>query len=462
MTILDYLFRSTLYLLLFAGCYQLLLRRTTYFGLNRAYLLLTLLASGLLPFATVPESAGETLSTGVITLPAITVGREPQLADTNWSVLTVLWAIYGAGVLLMLLRLAWRLGSVHQLIRQGAAQPQNGYTLIRLAHNQIASFSFGQYLVLNRTDAHNPPDALLRHEEAHIRQRHTIDVLIVEFAQALFWFNPTLWYYKQAVQEVHEFLADRVAAIQLRTGYAHQLVSYALDTPVAALTTPFYLFSTLKQRITMLQKPASPRRFLLGYALVLPLAATLVMCTQSERDQPLTQDESTNNVSVRKPARIDGEVYTVVEHQPEFPGGMKALSKYLSENLKYPSTAVKANAAGKVFVSFIVTKTGEIADVQLVKGIGFGADEEAVRVVNKMPRWKPGRQGEESLNVQYVLPIDFELDSVSEPDGYLKDIKTIVLNGKEVTKDEFKNVSTDAIKSVDVDKANSTIKVTTK
>ena len=460
MTILDYLFRSTLYLLLFAGCYQLLLRRTTYFGLNRAYLLLTLLASGLLPLASIPESAGETLSTGVITLPAITVGREPQSTDTSWSVLTVAWAIYGAGVLLLLLRLAWRLGSVHQLIRQGAAQPQNGYTLIRLAHNQIASFSFGQYLVLNRTDAHNPPDALLRHEEAHIRQRHTVDVLIVEIAQALFWFNPTLWYYKQAVQEVHEFLADRAAAIRVSTGYAHQLVSYALDTPVAALTTPFYSFSTLKQRITMLQKPASPRRSLLGYALVLPLAATLVMCTQSERDQPLTQNEKANSAA-RKPASTTDEVYTVVEHQPEFPGGMAQLGKYLRDNLKYPKAAERARVGGKVYLSFTVTKTGEIADVQVMKGMGFGTDEEAIRVVSQMPRWTAGRQGKEPVNVRFALPINFELDSISEPDGYLKDIKTIVLNGKEVTKDEFKSVSTDDIKSVDVDKANSTIKVTT-
>ncbi len=461
MTILDYLLRSMLYLLLFAGCYQLLLRQTTYFGLNRAYLLLTLLMSGLLPFASITDSAGETLSTGVMTLPAITVGREPQLADTNWSVLTVLCASYGAGVLLMLLRLAWRLGSVHQLIRQGAAQPQNGYTLIRLAHNQIASFSFGQYLVLNRTDAHNPPDALLRHEEAHIRQRHTVDVLIIEITQSLFWFNPTLWYYKQAIQEVHEFLADRAAATRVSTGYAHQLVSYALDTPVAALTTPFYSFSTLKQRITMLQKPASPRRSLLGYALVLPLAATLVMCTQSERDQPLTQHDATTNASVRKPVRVDGEVFTVVEQQPEFPGGMKALGTYLNQNLKYPDAAEKAKVSGKVFVSFIVTKTGEITDVQILKGMGFGTDEEAIRVVSQMPRWKPGRQEKELLNVRFNLPINFELDSVSEPNDYLKDIKTIVLNGKEVTKDEFRKVSTDDIKSVDVDKANSTIKVTT-
>ncbi|QJD78434.1 M56 family metallopeptidase [Spirosoma rhododendri] len=258
MNAIDYFLRSTLYLLLFAGCYQLLLRRTTYFDLNRAYLLLSLFASLLLPFASIPESAGETLPTGVITLPSITVGRQPQPMAFDWSVPVMLWIVYGAGTLVMLLRLAWRLRAVHQLIRHGSAQPQGGYVLIRLAHNQVASFSFGRYLVLNRTDADNPPAALLRHEEAHIRQRHTIDVLILEIAQAVFWFNPTLLYYKRALQEVHEFLADKAAAGQVNTSYAHQLVSYALDAPVAALTTPFISFSTLKQRVIMLQKPASP------------------------------------------------------------------------------------------------------------------------------------------------------------------------------------------------------------
>lgn len=458
MNALDYLLRSTLYLLLFAGCYQLLLRQTTYFGLNRAYLLLSLLASLLLPFASIPDSAGETLSTGVITLPSITVGRQPRSSDAGWSVLAVVWIGYGAGILLMLLRLAWRLGAIHQLIRYGTAQPQHGYTLVQLTHDRVASFSFGRYLVLNHTDAHNPPDALLRHEEAHIRQLHTVDILVLEVAQAVLWFNPTLWYYKRALQEVHEFLADRAAAIRVSTGYAHQLVSYALDTPVAALTTPFYSFSTLKQRITMLQKPASPRRTLLGYALVLPLAATLMMCTQVDQDKPTTQAEAT----ARKSVKVDGEVFTVVEHQPEFPGGMKELINYLGSSLKYPAAAEKANIEGKVLVSFIVTKTGEITDVQVVKGIGFGTNEEAVRVINQMPRWKPGRQGDEPLNVRYVLPIDFQLDSASESAGYLKGIKTIVLNGKEVTKEEFQKIPTENIISVDVYKENNTIKVTTK
>jgi TonB family protein len=458
MNVLDYLLRTTLYLLLFAGCYQVLLRRTTYFGLNRAYLLLTLLASLLLPFASVPDSASETLPTGVITLPTFTAGRQPQPSVFDWSVPVMLWIGYGVGVLVMLVRLAGRLVVIQRLIRQGAAQRRADYVLVRLTHDRIASFSFGRCLVLNHSDAQMTPDALIRHEEAHIRQRHTVDILCLEVAQAVFWFNPTLWYYKRALQEVHEFLADKAASGQVSASYTHQLVSYALDAPVVALTTPFISFSTLKQRVIMLQKPTSPRRALLGYALVLPLAATLVMCTQSEQDKPLTQTEA----SVRKPVKVDGEIFTVVEHQPEFPGGMQELGNYIHDNLKYPATAEKANAQGRVFVSFVVTKTGEVTDVRVLKDVGFGTGEEAVRVVNNMPRWQPARQGTETVNVRYNLPINFQLDSAKEPTGYLKDVKTVLLNGKEVTKEEFQKIPTENIVRVDVDKATSSIKVTTK
>ncbi|QJD78433.1 energy transducer TonB [Spirosoma rhododendri] len=186
------------------------------------------------------------------------------------------------------------------------------------------------------------------------------------------------------------------------------------------------------------------------------------MCTQSEQDKPTTQAEASANVSAKKPVKVDGEIFTVVEQQPEFPGGMKELGSYMQNNLKYPAAAEKANVQGRVFVNFIVTKTGEITDVRVLKDVGFGTGEEAVRVVGKMPRWEPGRQGTEPVNVRYNLPINFQLDSESEPTGYLKDIKTVVLNGKEVTKEEFQKIPTESIIRVDVDKENSTIKVTTK
>ncbi len=102
-------------------------------------------------------------------------------------------------------------------------------------------------------------------------------------------------------------------------------------------------------------------------------------------------------------------VFTVVERQPEFPGGRLALDSFLSKNMKYPKAAARANVRGRVYLSFVVTTNGKIKDIIILKGLGFGIDEEALRVMALMPRWAPGRQDGNSLNVRYRLPIAFGL-----------------------------------------------------
>ncbi|AUD02385.1 energy transducer TonB [Spirosoma pollinicola] len=104
------------------------------------------------------------------------------------------------------------------------------------------------------------------------------------------------------------------------------------------------------------------------------------------------------------------EIFTVVEQQPEFSGGMAALGQYLSKNLRYPAAAQRANVSGRVFVSFVVNTDGSIQDVQVLKGLGFGTDEEAQRVVKGMPKWRPGKQSGRPVRVKYNLPINFTLE----------------------------------------------------
>ena len=105
---------------------------------------------------------------------------------------------------------------------------------------------------------------------------------------------------------------------------------------------------------------------------------------------------------------------TSVEQMPEFPGGIGALDQYLIRNLRYPQRAKQANVSGQVFVQFVVTETGEIRELRILKGIGFGCDEEAVRVVSQMPNWKPGEQSGKPISVQYNLPIQFIIDKFED------------------------------------------------
>ncbi len=103
------------------------------------------------------------------------------------------------------------------------------------------------------------------------------------------------------------------------------------------------------------------------------------------------------------------EVFLVVEEEPEFPGGLDALSKFIADNIKYPQLAKENNITGRVFVSFVVEKDGRVGQVKILRDIGGGCGNEAVRVVKMMPKWKPGKQRGKAVRSQFNLPVNFDL-----------------------------------------------------
>ena len=105
----------------------------------------------------------------------------------------------------------------------------------------------------------------------------------------------------------------------------------------------------------------------------------------------------------------EAEIFTVVESMPEFPGGMGELMKYLGTTIKYPPLAKESGIQGRVFINFVVEPNGAISNVKVLRGIGGGCDEEAVRVVEAMPNWKPGKQRGKPVRVSYNLPVKFTL-----------------------------------------------------
>ncbi|MBU2555331.1 MAG: TonB family protein [Bacteroidetes bacterium] len=106
---------------------------------------------------------------------------------------------------------------------------------------------------------------------------------------------------------------------------------------------------------------------------------------------------------------VEAEIFTVVESMPEFPGGMAKLMAYLGNNIKYPPLAKESGIQGRVFINFVVETDGRISKVKVLRGIGGGCDEEAVRVVEAMPKWKPGMQRGKPVRVSYNLPVKFTL-----------------------------------------------------
>lgn len=138
--------------------------------------------------------------------------------------------------------------------------------------------------------------------------------------------------------------------------------------------------------------------------LILILISGLIARAQTDSvmaaDQPLV-DGST----------IEGEKFMFVEQMPEFPGGQEAMMKFISKNVKYPENAKENNVEGKVLLKFVISNQGEIRDIEVINKIkyGYGLEEEAIRVLKKMPRWTPGKQNGKPVNVYFTLPISFKL-----------------------------------------------------
>jgi protein TonB len=105
----------------------------------------------------------------------------------------------------------------------------------------------------------------------------------------------------------------------------------------------------------------------------------------------------------------EDQIFMSADVQPEFPGGQAAFGKFLMKNIAYPDLAMETNTQGKVYVKFVVQKDGSINKVQVLKGIGAGCDEEAVRVIKSVPKWKPGEQMGKAVNVWYTVPVNFRL-----------------------------------------------------
>lgn len=160
------------------------------------------------------------------------------------------------------------------------------------------------------------------------------------------------------------------------------------------------------------------------YLLLLPAVAVLIAmgdsCTSKKSDDTKTAEPAKMETPAEQPAaetpqasapttEIEGQVFTVVETMPEFPGGQSALLDFLAKSIKYPIEAQEKGLQGRVTCSFVVTKEGKIVNAEVMRGVDPSLDAEALRVINSMPDWTPGKQKGEPVNVKYTVPVTYRL-----------------------------------------------------
>lgn len=300
MNALDYFLKANLYSLLFAGSYWLLLRRHTFFSLNRAYLLLSALVSLLLPLASLPLQTVEMMPrldwpipVGVIVLPATALASAPIETSPQWEQIGLI--AYGLIAFFLVMRFSIQVGRLLRLIRRSSRQVREGYIRVQPGDPTIPTFSFFRYVILNPADSHN--DLIIRHELVHVRQCHSADVVGMALLKAVFWACPALWLLDRMLRQVHEFLADKQT--NQPTDYARFLVEYTFGVRPDTLTNGFFNPSLLKQRIRMLHQKATNHWALSKYVLVLPLAlGLLAMTTAREEIETMVSQATDETITV--------------------------------------------------------------------------------------------------------------------------------------------------------------------
>ena len=495
---LVYILKSAACLAVFYLFYKLLMSRDTFHHFNRFALLGLLVLSSVLPLVEVSVNRPAPVHETMLTLEQLLLLADVQTeGEAVAQPTTALWVrvallVYLAGIVFFAVRNLWSLGRLAVLLRRGRLErladwlPGRTENVRLVVHNRdIAPFSWMRYIVLSRKDLEENGREILIHELAHIRNHHSWDLLLADLCIFVQWFNPAAWLLKQELQTIHEYEADDTV---LREGvdakkYQMLLIKKAVGTRLYSMANSFN-HSSLKKRITMMLKEKSSPWARVKYLYVLPLAALAVSAfarpevsavadeLSSAKVNDLVASMKTNQLETASFAVKDTltPVFEVVERMPQFPGGVAAQVEYFKKNLRYPAEAKKAGTQGRVVVQFFVNKDGSISNVKVLRGVDPALDAEAIRLVNSMPKWKPGMQKEKAVTVKYTVPVLFKLDEADEKVAQknltliMKGTSAadyadvlILVDGREVTSEILQALNPERIQSISVLKEPSDI-----
>ncbi|CDA84548.1 tonB-dependent outer membrane receptor SusC/RagA subfamily signature region [Bacteroides sp. CAG:754] len=488
-----YILKSSVCLVLFYLFFRLLLSKETFHRFNRAALLGVLFFSLLIPCIEMTTRHQVEVQQAVLSIEQLLMMAElnataPEVGAVIQEASTVSWIqvvllVYLAGIVFFACRNICSLICLFRLIYSGRHEKLEKGIILVVHNRTIAPFSWMKYIVISQKDMEENGREILIHETAHIRHRHSIDLLLADICIFFQWFNPGAWLLKQELQNIHEYEADETVINEGVNAKEYQLllIKKAVGTRLYSMANSFN-HSKLKKRITMMLKEKSSPWARLKYLYVLPLAAIAV--TAFARPEISEKVEEISAVKVNDLAEIVQEkvlqdtvkaskvvkkadpkvaatekkeeeeivIFEVVEQMPEYPGGMDALSKYLES--KVADSPMKGKAGGLVTIGFTVAETGKVTNVQVLESDQPSLNKEAERIVSEMPDWIPGKQRGKPVPVKYSVPVRF---------GNIRfglDKQPLILaDGKEISMNAMERMNPSDIESVSVLKDSASIKI---
>ncbi|MBP5668512.1 MAG: TonB family protein, partial [Salinivirgaceae bacterium] len=442
MEAIVYSLKVSVFLIAFYLMFKSLMSRETLHRANRYLILGSIGLSFVLPLlhitlnSTSSASGGQIIAQSVVMLQEVIVGGGAPSQTFDWRALAVV-AFY-AGIGVCLLRMILSIIGVLRVIRRGERQTLPDGTVLVITDDEQAPFSWVKYIIINRKDHDENLQEILTHERAHIRCRHSIDVLVCDVLCCLQWFNPAMWLLRRELCAVHEYEADKAVLDSGINAKQYQilLIKKAAGGKWYSIANSFN-HSKLKYRITMMSRKKSSGWTMAKALYVLPIAAFAAIAfancskTESEGNKNLTDlltDEQyqrlvdaarengfqsgeipfvnengelktlylhpdgtlTQVIKKDEPkkdevigdykalANFSKDIFLVVEEMPEFPGGDLEMRKFIAMNVQYPEEAKEEKISGKVFVQFVVNEEGNVENVGIARSVDPFLDKAAM------------------------------------------------------------------------------------
>lgn len=372
-----YILKSTLVLSMFYGVYTLLLHRDTLFTFHRHFLIAGIVSALLLPL-------WEFTQTIVVEVSALSTPQQVLLEPINTSSSSVaanigtaaipwnmiIGTLYLVGVIFLLVRFMRQLNSLYQLIRQGTWETYKNYRVLKVTE-PIAPFSFFNFIVYNPS-IHRPAELemILHHEEIHMQQKHSIDILVCNLLLVFQWFNPLAWAYKKIVVQNLEYIADSgtVKKIPSKKEYQLTLVRASSTRLAPALTNQFYQ-SFIKKRIIMLNKTHSKKHNVYKATLILPFLALFLYSFNVKEVTEYVQSPATSfepSIEMMNSVSPAQEKSIQIPEKKAIPAA--TLDNETSNEMLSVSEKAKTIApAAMEEVKYLITNTTSEAELQRIK-----------------------------------------------------------------------------------------------
>ncbi len=379
-----------------AALYSLLIERKVDFLFARLFLLFSVVLLAVIPIINIPVwEAALVPQITEVAVGEVSTEVVPSAMEvvSGFNFVALIWAVYGVGVALCVGSLVLQFVNVLRIRRGGAMTTFEGVNILRSQQN-IASFSLFKTIYIGKNTADSDLLTIVAHERSHIVHRHSVERVVMEIFKALLWWNPFVWIASRRLVEAHEFEADS------------DVIGSGCDAKLYVTTLLKHLFgyspeianglhnSLTKKRLKMILKNNSGRYALLRKVAVIPVLGVLFTLFSLTTKEAVAQDI--------QPSKVEVEVTEINDYQDFY--------RWVVVNVQYPAEAKEQNLSGTVIASLTIDTEGNVKDVNIVKSDSELFTKEVKRVLAKAPAWKPFVKDGKSVEVKYMMPVNFVLD----------------------------------------------------